>query len=385
MTAINTSVIEQYRRNGGRLSGPMADLPVLLLTTTGRRSGRPHTTPLGYVTDGARFVVAASAGGAAADPNWYHNLLAVPSVTIEVGPDTHTAQASIARGAYRDRLFDRLAATLPGMSDYAARRTREIPVVVLTTRRAKSGLAAAAGQLRSMHQRGNPLVLVNVWDVATARKVVAAGGRAAATSSAAIAGSLGLPDDPTAPVDQLFDVIGRIADSVDVPVTADLLDGYGLDPAELVDRLLAAGAVGCNIEDSDHARPGYLVRPEDMAVRIAAVRSAAARAGVDIVINARIDSYIHGGPDATADVIVRASAYLQAGADCVYPVRLTDPLIVKDLVEALDAPVNANVARPADAVAKLAQAGASRVSIGPMAFHSALAAVGGIAADMLGR
>jgi 2-methylisocitrate lyase-like PEP mutase family enzyme len=247
----------------------------------------------------------------------------------------------------------------------------------------RSGLATAAGQLRSMHQRGNPLVLVNAWDAATAQRAVAAGGRAVATSSAAIAQSLGLPDDPSAPVDPFFQAIGRIAGAVDVPVTADLLDGYGLDSTELVERLLAAGAVGCNLEDSDHARPGSLLPPDLVAERLAAVRAAATRAGVDIVINARVDSYLLSGPDATPDVLARARAYLAAGADCVYPVRLTDPIVVRELVDRLDAPVNANATQPA-AVAGIADAGASRISIGPMAFFATLSTFDTIAAGLLG-
>lgn len=233
----------------------------------------------------------------------------------------------------------------------------------------RAHLAAAADHLRSLHQRGNPLVLVNAWDVASAQRVVAAGARAVATSSSAIAASLGLADDPSAPVSLMFEALGRIARAVEVPVSADLLDGYGLDPAELVDRLLAAGAVGCNLEDSDHAHPGALLDPDGVAERLAAVRSAAATAGVHIVINARIDAYLHNGSDATPDVLSRARRYLDAGADCVYPIRLTDPLVVRHLVERLDAPVNANLAGNAT-VTSLAAAGASRISVGPMAFRS---------------
>ena len=99
-------------------------------------------------------------------------------------------------------------------------------------------------------------MLVNAWDVASARRVEVAGGRAVGTSSAAVADALGLPDNPGAPVDQMFAAIARMAGAVEVPVTADLLDGYGLDPGALVEHLLAAGAVGLNLEDSDHASPG---------------------------------------------------------------------------------------------------------------------------------
>jgi 2-methylisocitrate lyase-like PEP mutase family enzyme len=236
----------------------------------------------------------------------------------------------------------------------------------------------SADRLRSLHQRGNPLVLVNAWDVASAQRVVAAGGLAIGTSSVAVAASLGLPDDRSTPVDAMFAAIERIAGAVDVPVTADLLDGYGLDADELVSRLLAAGAVGCNLEDTG---PDGQVAPDVHAELIAAVRAAAHRAGVELVVNARIDSYVHHGPAATPDVLARARRYLDAGADCVYPVRLTDPGTVAHLVEQLDAPVNAN---PGD-VADLAAAGASRISIGPRAFHGALAAVDTIATDLLGR
>jgi 2-methylisocitrate lyase-like PEP mutase family enzyme len=170
---------------------------------------------------------------------------------------------------------------------------------------------------------------------------------------------------------------------VDVPGSADLLDGYGLDAAELVDRLLAAGAVGCNLEDSDHHHPGALVDADDAAAHISAVRAAASRAGVDIVINARIDAYLHAGPDTTAGVVARGLLYLEAGADCVYPVRLSDPLVVREVVERLDAHVNANVAGDIT-VADLAPSALSRNSIRPMAFHPALGKVGQVASELLG-
>nr|WP_240956133.1 isocitrate lyase/phosphoenolpyruvate mutase family protein [Micromonospora sp. HNM0581] len=243
-------------------------------------------------------------------------------------------------------------------------------------------MAATADRLRSMHVRGNPLVIINAWDVASAQRVVAAGCRVVATSSAAIAASMGLPDDASFPVPAMFETLGRIADAVEVPVSADLLDGYGLDSAELVDRLLASGVVGCNLEDSDHSRPGKMLDPVDAARRLRAVRVAATRAGVDIVINARVDTYLHRGPGATDDVLERGHRYLEAGADCVYPIRLRDPAVVGDLVEQLDAPINANPGGGAT-VPDLAAAGASRLSIGPMAFHSSLAALDRTAADLL--
>jgi 2-methylisocitrate lyase-like PEP mutase family enzyme len=247
-------------------------------------------------------------------------------------------------------------------------------------------LAERAALLRSLHRPGKPLMLVNAWDVASAQHVVAAGGLAVATSSAAIAESLGIPDDPTAPIDDVFRAIERIAGAVEVPVTADLLDGYGVYPVELVDRLLAAGAVGCNLEDSDHAHPGRLLDPDAVADRLAAVRSAADSAGVDIVVNARIDAYLVPGPDPTADVLTRARRYLDAGVDCVYPIRLTDPGVARELVDQLGAPVNANTVPAGSssaAVTELAAAGVSRISVGPMAFRSVLAHLDQLASGLL--
>jgi 2-methylisocitrate lyase-like PEP mutase family enzyme len=249
-----------------------------------------------------------------------------------------------------------------------------------------SGLADRAERLRSMHRPGDPLVLVNAWDAASAAQVETAGGRAIATSSAAIAASLGMRDDHSMPIPVVFEMLARIVAAVDVPVTADLLDGYGLPEAELVDHLLRAGAVGCNLEDSDHRRPGQLLDPEIVAARLIAVRSAARRRGVDIVVNARIDTHLHAGTAdpavARSDIVRRAQRYLEAGADCVYPIRMTDPATVADLVAALSAPVNANVA-PGAAVADLAAAGASRISIGPMAHRVALAALDDLASQLL--
>lgn len=132
MRTINPTVIAEYRHSGGTLTGSLAGLPVLLLTTTGRRSGRPHTTPLGYIADGDRFVVAASAGGARTDPDWYRNLLAMPAVTVELGTVTWPGTAEPVAGAGRGRLFGILAARLPGMAEYATAAGRPIPIVTLT-------------------------------------------------------------------------------------------------------------------------------------------------------------------------------------------------------------------------------------------------------------
>ena len=251
--------------------------------------------------------------------------------------------------------------------------------------RDSSALAAAADDLRSLHRPGEPLVLVNTWDAASARRVEAAGGRAIGTSSAAVAASLGVPDDRGAPVAAMFDAVARISAAVALPVTADLLDGYGLAPDELVERLLAAGAVGCNIEDSDHLGGRGLVDPQEMADRVAGVREAAARAGVPVVVNARVDVLLQADPDRSdlqGEIVDRARRYLAAGADCAYPVRLVDPAMVATVTGAVPGPVNANLG-PGATVAGVAAAGAARVSIGPTGQAAALAAFDDVAARLL--
>lgn len=128
-------LIDEYRTNAGRLSGPFAGETLALLTTTGARSGRSHTVPLGFVPDGERVLLVASAGGAPRNPAWFHNLVANPRVTIEIGDGeritTSTAIAVPAAGAERDRLFAEVVAVSPGYADYQRQVQRVLPVVVL--------------------------------------------------------------------------------------------------------------------------------------------------------------------------------------------------------------------------------------------------------------
>src|SRR5688572_23165121 len=124
-------LIEEYRATGGRVSGQFAGAPLLLLTTTGAKSRQPRTAPLAYSTDGDRLVVIASKGGAPTNPDWYHNLVANPSVTVELGAETFPATATVPEGEERDHLFDRMAAQMPGFADYQRQTTRRLPVVVL--------------------------------------------------------------------------------------------------------------------------------------------------------------------------------------------------------------------------------------------------------------
>ncbi len=132
MRQLNADVINQFRANAGVLSGPMAGAPILLATTTGRRSGNRFTTPLGFIDDDGSVVVAAANGGADQHPQWYQNLMADPQLTVEIGAASIEATAATAEGPERDRLMAALCQTLPGMADYVAATDRHIPVVRLT-------------------------------------------------------------------------------------------------------------------------------------------------------------------------------------------------------------------------------------------------------------
>jgi 2-methylisocitrate lyase-like PEP mutase family enzyme len=225
-------------------------------------------------------------------------------------------------------------------------------------------LESDAGRLRDLHRPGDPLLLVNVWDTETARRTEAAGAPVVATSSAAIAGSLGGRDDNSAGP-AAFLRLAAIAGAVGVPVTADLEGGYGLSASTLVDRLLSAGAVGCNIEDTDHARGDRLLDAEEHARYLAEIRTAANASGVPIVLNARIDTIVRSparNPSLVVDeTIRRARLYLEAGADCVYPIGLREEEVVRTIVDAVDGWVNVN---PSASLSALTKAGAARVSFG---------------------
>ncbi len=236
------------------------------------------------------------------------------------------------------------------------------------------GLAAKAEHLRSLHVPGRPLVLPNAWDAASARAVEAAGFLAVATASAAVAESLGYRDGEGTPVDAMFAAVARVVRAVAVPVTADMEAGYELPAAELADRLLATGAVGCNLEDTDH-RSGGLVDADLQAVRIADLRRAA---NVPIVINARVDVHLRNvGPpeDRASEAIRRARLYLAAGADCVYPIGVADEPTISALVAGVGGPINVYAQPSAPPLARLAQLGVARVSYGPWLHRLAMQAV----------
>ena len=240
--------------------------------------------------------------------------------------------------------------------------------------------AERAERLRELHRPGDPLVLVNVWDVASARTVAAAEGcRAIATASWSIAAAHGYADGQQIPLELMLAAIERIASAVDLPVTADIEAGFGESPAEVAETVaavIAAGAVGVNLED--RLRPAG-----EHAATLAAVRERGDREGVPLVINGRTDEFLLG-ERRLDEAIARGRAYLDAGADCFFVPGLIDLGDTRRLVEELDgAPVNVLAIPASPPLAELAAAQVARVSFGPGPMGVAYAALGEAAAELL--
>ncbi|MFC7625476.1 isocitrate lyase/phosphoenolpyruvate mutase family protein [Microlunatus sp. GCM10028923] len=235
-------------------------------------------------------------------------------------------------------------------------------------------LKAQADRLRDLHS-GELLVLPNVWDAGSAKVVAEAGFPAVATASAAVTEMLGYPDGEGAPWQEMFAAAGRIAAAVPVPMTVDAEAGYRLAPAQLVEELIKAGAVGCNLEDTDH-RAGGLKDAEAQAGWLAEVRAAADAAGVPIVINARVDAFLPSSGVAETDrideTVRRGRLYREAGADCIYPIAVRRADDLGALIKGLDCPVNGNPSDELD-LPRLRELGAARVSYGPTFYRKALA------------
>ncbi|MFE9447217.1 isocitrate lyase/phosphoenolpyruvate mutase family protein [Streptomyces sp. NPDC006739] len=232
---------------------------------------------------------------------------------------------------------------------------------------------------RSLHRRpaqGDPLVLPGPWDAASARVFTEAGFPALATPSAGVAASLGYADGAV-PADEMFAAVARICRAVDVPVSADVEGGYGLAPGELVERLLEAGAVGCNLEDSDG---GVLRDPRRHADWLAEVRHAA---GDRLFVNARVDVFAHG--DGSPErAIERAALYVAAGADCVYPIGA--PVTVLPLLRSgVEGPLNvgARLDGGGPSPTELGELGATRVTFGPGLQRWAALALRGMAEQLM--
>jgi 2-methylisocitrate lyase-like PEP mutase family enzyme len=245
--------------------------------------------------------------------------------------------------------------------------------------------AARADALRALHAGPQMLVLPNAWDAASAKVVEAAGFAALATTSGGVAQSLGYADHEGAPVEEMLAAAARITRAVSVPVTVDFEAGYRLAPREIAQRLIAIGAAGMNLEDSDHHGDAPVVNAELQAERLAAVKAVARAEGVDLVLNARVDVFIHrlGTPEEQlTEGIRRARLYRQAGADCVYPIILSDAAMIMAIVEACGV-VNVNLRRGGPlSLAQAAALGVRRVTYATSMFRETIAALEGIVAEV---
>jgi 2-methylisocitrate lyase-like PEP mutase family enzyme len=244
-----------------------------------------------------------------------------------------------------------------------------------------------ADALRGLHTDPQLLVLVNVWDAVSARTVAAAPGcRALATASWSIAAAYGVADGENLTRDQMLAAVERVANAVELPVSADLETGYGATAAEVGETIagaIEAGAVGCNLEDgtADALRP-----TAEHAERVAAAREAGEHAGVPLVINARTDVFLDevGAPEERVDLALeRGRAYAEAGGDCIFVPGAREPDDLRRLVEGMGAPVSVIAVPGLPAPAELQRIGIARLSQGPGSLRVAMNALRAFADDLL--
>ncbi|MEH0108221.1 isocitrate lyase/phosphoenolpyruvate mutase family protein [Tersicoccus sp. MR15.9] len=235
----------------------------------------------------------------------------------------------------------------------------------------RSSVVARAATLARLHEATGMLVLPTVWDAWSARTAVDAGFSALTIGSHPLADARGQDEHEGMTLDDALEGIARICASVDVPVSADVESGYGTPAVELVERVLDAGAVGINVEDTVH-HEDRVRSVQEHADYIGRLRQAADAAGVELVINARTDAYLHpdefAGP--LAEAITRLQACVEAGARSVYPVRVPDLASVRALVDAVSVPVNITAnprtGAPSGSLEELRDAGVRRISYGPL-------------------
>lgn len=250
-------------------------------------------------------------------------------------------------------------------------------------------LQTRAAQLRQWHQEPPILLLPNAWDAASARIFAQLEFRAVATTSSGVAAAYGYPDGEHMSRSLMIETVRRIAGAVDCPVTADIEAGYGETIEEklhTIQQVVEAGAVGINVEDSMERGAPALASVTAQTELIQAIRAEAVEWGIPLVINARTDVYLHRAGDAEAmltEAVRRAHAYLAAGADCVFPIGVTDTAAIGTLVREINAPVNILASPQTPTIPELASLGVARVSFGGGFARVALGAVRHAAQEIL--
>ena len=251
-------------------------------------------------------------------------------------------------------------------------------------------LRKRAATFRRLHRQGEPIVLINAWDAASAGVLQAAGASAIATTSAGMAWSLGYPDGQHVPVKVFVDACARIARVVRVPLSVDIERGYGqgVDGAcDLVRALIDLGVVGINIEDGTDPRTGALNAPDELARRIEALRTVSEQAGAGLFINARTDVFVAHDvrEEARCDEALRRSRlYAQAGADGLFVPGLAALADISRLCEGCALALNVYAGGPGTpSVGEVASRGARRVSLGCGPAQALLASLRRIAVEAL--
>lgn len=236
-------------------------------------------------------------------------------------------------------------------------------------------------QLHQLHHNSIPLILPNVWDPISALLLTECGYKAVATSSSALAQSLGYPDGEKLPFDLLLNHLKSISEAVDVPVTADVESAYAKTDNELRDHinlLIDTGVAGINYEDSDK-QSGELISMDEQVKKIEIIRETADKREVHLFINARIDTYVHADhldfEQKLPETIKRGKAYEAAGADCVFPILMTDENHIRQLVNSINIPVNIMTFKGVPELKRLSEIGVKRISTGGAYFKYSLNAM----------
>ena len=248
-----------------------------------------------------------------------------------------------------------------------------------------------AQRFAALHVKGEPVVLYNIWDAGSAAVVAKAGAKAVATGSWSVAAAQGYKDGQALPLDLLETVVGRIADSVDLPLSVDFEGAYAAEPEGVtrnVARIVAAGAVGINFEDQVVGGEG-LYPIDTQAARVAAARKAGEEAGVSLFVNARTDLFLkekdaarHG--DLVAEALERGAAYRDAGASGFFVPGLSDLALLRQVCDGTGLPVNALKMAESPTIAELAAQGVSRISHGPAPYWQAMKDLGAHAEALYG-
>jgi 2-methylisocitrate lyase-like PEP mutase family enzyme len=223
-----------------------------------------------------------------------------------------------------------------------------------------------AERVRALHEGPSPLLLPNAWDAGSARLLASLGFSALATTSSGFAASLGRLDGTSCNDEALANARAIVAAAGDVPVSADLENGFGDDPADVRATLLSAlsvGLAGCSLEDYTGRPDDPIYEPKLAAERVAAAVTIAHRGPVRMVVTARAENHLHGRDD-LADTIARLQAYQEVGADVLYAPGLTDLADIRSVVTSVDRPVNVLALPAGPPVAELAEAGVRRISVG---------------------